>query len=169
MFEGKFSLKPNKDGSYFIDRNGKHFEHILDYLRSGQINMEYIVRNCLVKHLLIESDFYHFPHLKAMLESQSNVDVNTSNQANGGMHSGASQTRIKCFSSGGRPDPWGNVAVKKCNEWLGACDDDVKILNMWSTVTSEGDEGTDSYFWIYVVYYYAGMIWSMYLIKNLGT
>ena len=31
MFNGSFFLKPSKDGSYFIDRNGKYFEYVLDY------------------------------------------------------------------------------------------------------------------------------------------
>eukprot|EP01083_Nonionella_stella_P229331 811822_1 len=37
MFEGKFSLNPSKDGSYFIDRDGTYFALILNYLRTGQI------------------------------------------------------------------------------------------------------------------------------------
>eukprot|EP01083_Nonionella_stella_P308846 1091469_1 len=37
MFEGKFSLKPSNDGSYFMDRDGTYFGMILNYLRTGKI------------------------------------------------------------------------------------------------------------------------------------
>jgi hypothetical protein len=33
MFSGRFELSPDADGSYFIDRPGKHFEHVLNFLR----------------------------------------------------------------------------------------------------------------------------------------
>eukprot|EP01084_Bolivina_argentea_P261260 441430_1 len=36
-FSGSFSLRPNQDGSHFIDRNGKLFEYILEYFRTGQL------------------------------------------------------------------------------------------------------------------------------------
>ena len=34
MFSGKFEVKPSEDGVFFIDRDGKHFRFILDYLRT---------------------------------------------------------------------------------------------------------------------------------------
>ena len=64
MFDGSFSLKPNKDGSYFIDRNGKYFEYILDYLRNGTLNIP--ISNCdsyLINHLLSEADYYQIKPL----------------------------------------------------------------------------------------------------------
>ena len=37
MFGGNFSLQPTINGNeYFIDRNGKYFRYILDFLRNGQ-------------------------------------------------------------------------------------------------------------------------------------
>ena len=35
MFSARFDLKQGSDGCYFIDRDGTHFRHILNYLRSG--------------------------------------------------------------------------------------------------------------------------------------
>ena len=59
MFEGLFSKKPNKDGSYFIDRNGKYFEYILDFIRNGKLNIPINNNNSyLINHLLFESDYY---------------------------------------------------------------------------------------------------------------
>ena len=36
-FSGKYAVKPQQDGSYFIDRDGKLFAFILEYLRTGQL------------------------------------------------------------------------------------------------------------------------------------
>ena len=33
MFSGRHDLKPDKNGRYFIDRDGRHFHVILNYLR----------------------------------------------------------------------------------------------------------------------------------------
>ena len=37
MFSGKFEVKPSEDGGFFIDRDGKHFRFILDYLRTRNL------------------------------------------------------------------------------------------------------------------------------------
>jgi len=56
MFSGRFDTKPSEDGSYFIDRDGTHFRHILNYLRSGQLTVpdDKILR----RELLAEAEFY---------------------------------------------------------------------------------------------------------------
>ena len=56
MFSGRFDTKPSEDGSYFIDRDGTHFRHILNYLRTGQFTVpdDKILR----KELLAEAEFY---------------------------------------------------------------------------------------------------------------
>ena len=38
MFSGRHDLETTqcKDGSFFIDRDGTHFRHILNYLRDGE-------------------------------------------------------------------------------------------------------------------------------------
>jgi len=38
MFSGRHNLKPDKDGCYFIDRDGRHFHDILNYLRDRTFN-----------------------------------------------------------------------------------------------------------------------------------
>ena len=37
MFSGRFDTKPDKDGTYFIDRDGTHFRYILNYLRTREL------------------------------------------------------------------------------------------------------------------------------------
>ena len=56
MFSERFDIKPAKDGSYFIDRDGTHFRHILNYLRTGRLIFpdDKSVR----KELLEEAEFY---------------------------------------------------------------------------------------------------------------
>ena len=56
MFSGRFDTKPGEDGSYLIDRDGTHFRHILNYLRTGKLMLpdDKIVRN----ELLTEAEFY---------------------------------------------------------------------------------------------------------------
>ena len=40
MFSGKHELRPEADGSYFIDRDGTHFRHILNYLRDADLDLD---------------------------------------------------------------------------------------------------------------------------------
>ena len=37
MFSRRFDTKPDKDGTYFIDRDGTHFRYILNYLRTREL------------------------------------------------------------------------------------------------------------------------------------
>jgi hypothetical protein len=65
MFSGRHELKKNESGSYFIDRDGTHFRHILNFLRSPekflyfQLNSE----NNILKELEFEAEFYGLAHL----------------------------------------------------------------------------------------------------------
>ena len=56
MFSETSDIKPNEDGSYFIDRDGTHFRYILNYLRTGQLIVpkDEVIR----KELLAEAEFY---------------------------------------------------------------------------------------------------------------
>ena len=57
MFSGYIALKPTKSGTYFIDRDGKHFHYILNYLRTGELIIPQNKPH-LVKMLLLEAEFY---------------------------------------------------------------------------------------------------------------
>ena len=56
MFSGRFELKPCEDGAFFIDRDGTHFRYILNYLRTGKLNLP--KDKTIVKELLEEAEFY---------------------------------------------------------------------------------------------------------------
>lgn len=44
MFSGRHELNPNEDGEVFIDRDGKHFGHILNVLRDSSVTVNIIDR-----------------------------------------------------------------------------------------------------------------------------
>ena len=56
MFSGRFDTKLGEDGAYFIDRDGTHFRHILNYLRTGKLVLpeDMVVR----RELLTEAKYY---------------------------------------------------------------------------------------------------------------
>jgi hypothetical protein len=62
-------LKKDKDGNIFIDRNGKLFEYILEYLRSDTVpkyeDVDY-------KQLLVEAEFYKIAPLITILQTEIN-------------------------------------------------------------------------------------------------
>jgi len=66
MFSGYISLKPTKDGSFFIDRDGTHFHHILNFLRTGELVLPNNKPH-LVKLLLMEAEFYQIEGLADLL------------------------------------------------------------------------------------------------------
>jgi len=49
--------QPDEDGSYFIDRNPKYFGLILDYLRTGEIDLQHLESHEITK---VEKDFDYF-------------------------------------------------------------------------------------------------------------
>ena len=65
MFSGRFDIKPAEDGSYFIDRDGTHFRHILNYLRTGQLIVPKDEVVCM--ELLREAEFYQIQGILAEL------------------------------------------------------------------------------------------------------
>ena len=67
MFSGRFDIKPAEDGSFFIDRDGTHFRHILNYLRTGQLIVP--KDEILRVELLAEADFYQIEGIVKPLRS----------------------------------------------------------------------------------------------------
>lgn len=66
MFSGRYKLTPDKDGNYFIDRDGLHFRTILNYLRTGILIPP--TNPDLHKELLLEAEFYQIPSLLKLLQ-----------------------------------------------------------------------------------------------------
>jgi len=51
MFSGRHALHPNEDGEIFIDRDGKHFGHILNVLRDSSVAVNINDRMALATEL----------------------------------------------------------------------------------------------------------------------
>jgi len=69
MFSGRHKLKPDDAGCIFIDRDGRHFADILNYLRDGQLN--YPPDGEDFKYLLelrAEAEYYNLCGLVALID-----------------------------------------------------------------------------------------------------
>jgi len=65
MFSGKYPSKRDFNGSYFIDRDGKYFRYILNYLRDGNIDLPDDLHK--LQQILRESKFYQVDSLVRVL------------------------------------------------------------------------------------------------------
>ena len=62
MFSGRHALIQDKNGTYFIDRDGTHFREILNFLRGSTASTLKLLRQRLssgsLEELMVEADFY---------------------------------------------------------------------------------------------------------------
>jgi len=58
MFSGRFPIHVNEDGRIFIDRDGSHFEYILNFLRDPERNAPKIKDKSTLEELKIECEYY---------------------------------------------------------------------------------------------------------------
>ena len=67
MFSGRHALIQDKNGTYFIDRDGTHFREILNFLRgstaSTQEMLEQRLSSGALEELKVEADFYGMTEL----------------------------------------------------------------------------------------------------------
>ncbi|XP_065914493.1 uncharacterized protein [Dysidea avara] len=70
MFSGRHDLEPMKcsDGSFFIDRDGTHFRHILNYLRDGEEVIQCFPKSAeALREILHEATYYQLEGLISTL------------------------------------------------------------------------------------------------------
>jgi len=72
MFSDGMPKKLDENGCYFIDRNGRLFEYVLDFLRSSQLALPSDFRN--LDALSVEADFYQ---IEALIECINKLKVTT--------------------------------------------------------------------------------------------
>jgi hypothetical protein len=75
MFSGQFNLEPDEDGSYFIDRDPKHFATILNYLRTGMLILKEDQSSAELKEFRLEAEFYQVEGLLKQLEKKYPKDT----------------------------------------------------------------------------------------------
>ncbi|KAJ1443396.1 BTB/POZ protein [Ochromonadaceae sp. CCMP2298] len=63
MFSGRHALSKGEDGYFFIDRDGTHFRHILNFLRSPEGNKVVGVADAEKEELRRECDYYGIDQL----------------------------------------------------------------------------------------------------------
>ena len=71
MFSGRHDLATMQceNGSFFIDRDGTHFRHILNYLRDGEEEVESFPKSAdILLELVHESEFYQLDGLTSVLK-----------------------------------------------------------------------------------------------------
>ena len=71
MFSGRHDLATMQceDGSFFIDRDGTHFRHILNYLRDGEEVVESFPKSAdILLEIIRESEFYQLNGLTSVLK-----------------------------------------------------------------------------------------------------
>jgi hypothetical protein len=78
MFSGRFEMKPDSDGEFFIDRDGEYFHVILNFLRDGEVDVpeDQIMGN----RILREAKFYNIEPLVQVLSSDAVAKVNAALQ-----------------------------------------------------------------------------------------
>ena len=68
MFSGQYPIKKQSDGTVFIDRDGRHFHYILNYLRGSVTALEDLpLQEIVLKELIKEADFYQLLGMKSIL------------------------------------------------------------------------------------------------------
>ncbi len=68
MFSGKHSVKKDAQGRIFIDRNGKLFEYVLDFLRDGEIAID--KKDEHLKAKFIKAKYFILDEMVAFLEGK---------------------------------------------------------------------------------------------------
>jgi len=68
MFSGRYELKPDEDGSFFIDHDAELFRYILNYLRNGELRCP--DDRTIQEDLLAEARFYQIQGIVAQLEQE---------------------------------------------------------------------------------------------------
>ena len=73
MFSASFNLKQSDDGCYFVDRDGTHFRHILNYLRSGTAPVLSVLKTD-AEEILHEAEYYGLVGLVKAINSKLDGD-----------------------------------------------------------------------------------------------
>ena len=76
MFSGEFDVKRSSDGTYIIDRDGKHFQYILNFLRDGKLILPDHQEDAFLKKLEAEAKYYQIQGILNELRLNSEILTN---------------------------------------------------------------------------------------------
>ncbi|CAF0813410.1 unnamed protein product [Didymodactylos carnosus] len=77
LFSRQWGLEKDEEGCVFIDRNGKLFGIILEYLRTGRLLLPNSEDSALRQSLMIEAEFYHLKTLHYLLSGKKEKMMET--------------------------------------------------------------------------------------------
>ena len=82
MFSGRHALIQDKNGAYFIDRDGRHFHEILNFLRGSTASTQKLIEQRLssgvLQELKVEVDFYGLKEFMFPFTPTDPVDIKSS-------------------------------------------------------------------------------------------
>ena len=70
IYSGKYPTSTEPDSSYFIDRDGTHFQDILNYMRNDYLELKYKTDLLYLYELQQEADFYNLISLSELIQPQ---------------------------------------------------------------------------------------------------
>ena len=124
MFSAKFNLKTDDDGCYFIDRDGTHFRHILNYLRSGTTPVSSIL-NAFSEEISIEAEYYGLVGLLNAIKAKLNGDIDNDEDDKGVAEEGDEELKE---SLGEIVNKELRVTKEKLNSFLSSLDANIAFL-----------------------------------------
>ena len=72
MFSGRMSLRRDRDGNYFIDRDGQSFRHVLNFLRDGTLP-PHGASDSMRREMKMEAAFYQIPQLLRWAQGSDSI------------------------------------------------------------------------------------------------
>ena len=139
MFSGRHRVSTDRNGHFFIDRDGEIFGHILGFLRTGLLPED--LSNMTIRRLKVEAEFYGLDRLLKHLE--------------GGVRKSKPQFAVLSYTAGFVPsnflgeNPEGVELVFFQDDCYRSCKDMTEVLtNMrergWSLVLNVPPTGTNN-------------------------
>ena len=80
LLSGKFGVDLDDQGRYFIDRKGKYFEYLLDYMRSGYVEIPLQ----FAQNIKIESEYFIIDDFRLVVPNRKPITVTIRNTVFGG-------------------------------------------------------------------------------------
>ena len=102
MFSGRHEVPPDEEGCVFIDRDGKHFGTILNFLRTGTLDMPSSTK--AVSELKREMEYYQLPGMEAVTDAPDAPVVEIVETTSQALRAAQMQIAQQCTGSFGHYD-----------------------------------------------------------------
>lgn len=112
MFSGRFELTPDDDNAYFIDRDGRHFHHVINFLREPfSFKLSKDMTETQKEELKIELKFYGLLDCMMPYHAQEHIGRSLLRSAchtgsKGALKTAVAQARVLVFEMGSDKVPF---------------------------------------------------------------